>query len=72
MAPDLPALEAAIRNDAWMVRHYQRQCQRMRRQQAIRKLGLTVRHAFNSSDDFEPLLVALFDGLNPNDSPPPF
>ena len=70
-------LAAAIRNDAWWVRHYWRGG-RMRptaslaikRQQALYKLGLTVRHAFSVSHDFEPLLVALCDGLRPHDEQP--
>jgi hypothetical protein len=31
-------------------------------------MGLTVREAFNRSDDFEPLLAAVVDGLR--DDPP--
>lgn len=65
---------AAIYNAAWMVRNYARggrtTIQRKERQQAIRQLGLTVRSAFNQSEDFEPLLVAVFDGLSPKDAPP--
>ena len=73
MAPDLNALAAAIRNDAWMVLHYSPQrtpAMRLRRSQAILKLGLTVRHAFAVSDDFEPLLAAVVDGLKPRDERP--
>jgi hypothetical protein len=44
---------------------------RAERAAAIRKLGLTVRFAFNISDDFEALLTALYDGLTPQ-RPPPF
>jgi hypothetical protein len=75
MAPDLPALESAISNDCWMVRHYapaRTPTMRLQRQQAILKLGLTVREAFARSDDFERLLVALVDGLRPRESSPPF
>jgi len=60
----------AIRNACFMVRHYPRPAQRARRAQAILRLGLTVRAAFNSTDDFEPLLAALLDGLRPNDERP--
>lgn len=62
-----------IYNDWWMVRHYALQrtpTERLRRRQAIRKLGLTVRAAFNSSDDFEPLLIALVEGANPKEYRP--
>lgn len=57
-----------IRHAAWMVRHYWRN--RTQRAQAIQRLGLTVREAFNSSDDFETLLVAVVDGLRPTDDRP--
>lgn len=71
MAPDTGRLVAAILNAAWMVRHYERgartSIQRKERQQAIRRLGLTVRETFGSSEDFEPLLVAVLDGLAPRD-----
>lgn len=76
MAPGtLDEYVAAIYNKAWMVRYYQRggrtSIQRPERQQAINELGLTVRRAFNATNDFEPLLVALYDGLTPK-APPPF
>jgi hypothetical protein len=65
---------AAIRNDGWMVRYYVRggrtSIGRMQREQAIQKLGLTVRAAFASSDDFEALLAAIVDGLRPRDDQP--
>lgn len=60
--------EAEIRNSAWMVRHYCRNP--LKRSQAIQRLGCTVREAFASSDDFEPLLTAVVDGLRPKDDPP--
>jgi hypothetical protein len=75
MGPDLNELEAAISNDCWMVRHYapaRTPTMRLRRQQAIQKLGVTVRRAFNASDKFEPLLAALVDGLRPRSDNPPF
>jgi hypothetical protein len=66
---------AAIYNKCWMVRNYERggrtSIQRQDRQQAIYQLGLVVRTAFNATEDFEPLLTALFDGLSPK-PPPPF
>lgn len=74
MAPDSTELVAKIYNACWPVRHYVRggrsSIQRKERQAAIRALGLVVRHCFNVTDDFEPLLVALFDGLSPKDVPP--
>ena len=69
MAPDTVSHVAAIYADARWVRHYERggrlkySPMAIRRAQAILKLGLTVRYAFSQSDDFEALLVALFDGL---------
>jgi hypothetical protein len=74
MAPDTGSLVAQILNDAWMVRHYARggrlAIHRARRQQAIQKLGLTVRAAFNRSEDFAALLTAVVDGLRPRDEQP--
>jgi hypothetical protein len=67
---------AAILNAAWMVRHYARGGRqssaspaRTQRAEAIHKLGLTVRQAFNASDDFETLLQAVVDGLIPKEEP---
>jgi len=63
-------------NAGWMLRHYKRGArsliQRPERAQAIRNLGLAVRDAFNSSDDFERLLIAFYWALSPNDPEPPF
>lgn len=70
--PETAQLVAAILNSAWMVRHYSRLPSLAPRKQAILKLGLTVREAFNQSSDYEALLVALVDGLTPKDSPPRF
>lgn len=74
MAPDTARLVSAILNDAWMVRHYARggriAIQREQRSNAIHHLGVTVRDAFNQSDDFEALLAAVVDGLRPRDDPP--
>ena len=73
MAPDTAALVAAILNDGYMVRHYFLQRTphaRLRRAQAIQKMGLTVRDAFSHSDDFEPLLGAVVDALRPRDERP--
>jgi hypothetical protein len=75
MAPDLPQLEASIRNAAWQVRHYADQrteSRRLRRAQAILQLGMIVRHAFSVSDDFESLITAVVEGLCPRDDRPPF
>lgn len=60
----------AIRNAAWMVRNYRRPCLSQQRDAAIRALGVTVRDAFNKSEDFEPLLAAICDGLRPHDERP--
>jgi hypothetical protein len=76
MGPDTGGLVSAILNAAYMVRHYARggrtSIGRLERQQAIRRMGLTVREAFNMSDDFEPLLAAVVDGLRPHENNPPF
>ena len=72
--PDSAVLVAAILNAAWMVRHYQRggrsSIQRSQRDEAIAKLGTTVREAFSQSEDFEPLLAAICDGLRPREEKP--
>lgn len=71
MAPDTAGFVATILNAAWWVRHYGRGSkQSIQRKQAIQKLGLTVRMAFDGSDDFEALLAALINGLSPKDDPP--
>ena len=72
MAPDTGRYVAEILNACWEVRHYaqQRGSGRLRRAQAIVKLGLVVRIAFASSGDFEALLGAVVDGLRPKDTPP--
>ena len=66
---------ASIYNAAWLVRNYARGGRttigRKQRKAAIRTLGLAVRDAFSKSEDFEPLLVAVFDGLSAQ-TPPPF
>lgn len=43
---------------------------REKRAEAIRNMGLAIRHAFNSSEDFEPLLTAIVDSLNPRETRP--
>jgi len=72
MGPETGELVAAILNAAWMVRHYERGTRTSilakQRNQAIRKLGLVVRHSFDSSEDFEPLLLAVLDGLDPKET----
>lgn len=71
MAPDTGDLVAAILNAAWMVRNYERGTRtsilQKQRQRAIREMGLTVRDSFNRSEDFEPLLTAVLDGLSPRE-----
>ncbi len=62
MQPDPTAeLTAAIRNAAWFVRWYCRPHQHVQKAQALTRLGLAVRAAFNASEDFEPLLYAIRD-----------
>jgi hypothetical protein len=65
---------AAILNAGYMVRYYARggrtQIGKLQRKQAIQFMGLAVREAFNTSDDYEALLVAVVDGLRPKDDPP--
>lgn len=71
MAPsDTAQLVALILNAAWMVRHYRRACLRRQRAAALAQLGRAVRRAFNESEDFEPLLAAICDGLRPHDEQP--
>jgi hypothetical protein len=73
MAPDTGAHVAAILNAAWFVRHYalaRTPVMRQRRAQAIARLGLAVRVAFNESDDFEALLGALVGGLRQDNERP--
>lgn len=70
-APYPGVIVQRIRNAGWWVRHYgTRPAQRLLRDQAILKLGLVVREAMNSTDDFEPILRALIDALFPQDIPP--
>ena len=68
MAPESTGQVHAILNAAWMVRHYAYVPRK--RAEAIRQLGLVVRQSLNSSEDFEPLLAALVDGLRPRDDRP--
>ena len=74
MAPDTAELVAAILNASWMVRHYARggrsEIHSKERNRAIYDLGLAVRLAFDTSEDFESLLAAVVDGLRPKDDPP--
>lgn len=67
---DAGRLIAEIRNAAWLVRYYTRN--RVRRAQAITKLGIAVRHALESSSDYESILAAVLDGLRPKDEERPF
>ena len=74
MAPDTGQLVASILNAAWLVRNYARggrsEIHKEQRQQAIHDLGLAVRRAFDTSEDFESLLAAVVDGLRPKNDPP--
>lgn len=70
------ATVAAILNAAWMVRYHARGARlsymSAQREQAIQFLGLTVRAAFNGTENFEPLLLAIVDGLRPRPDEQPF
>lgn len=73
MSPDTKRLADAILREWWMVRYYgprRTAKMRLKRDQAILKLGLTIRYAFNSSDDFETLIAAILDGGHPKDEKP--
>lgn len=77
MGPDAAtvAYVTSIYNAGWWVRLYapaRTPAQRDGREQAILRLGLAVREAFANSDNFEVLLLALFDSLNRKDDRPPF
>lgn len=65
---------ASLLNAGFMVRYYARGArtttQRLERSQAIANMGMIVRESFIQSDDFEPLLIAIVDGLRPKDDPP--
>jgi hypothetical protein len=63
---------AEIRNAAWMVRHYARHRRSPHRAAAILRMGLTVLEAFTKCDQYEVLLVAIVEGLKPQDYTPPF
>lgn len=63
---------AELRNGAWLVRSYARPHQRALRAQAIAQLGASVREAFTRCADHEQLLIALAEGLRPNDYKAPF
>jgi hypothetical protein len=69
MAPDTGMWVAQILNDAYMVRHYVRGGRngigKLHREQAVQKLGLTIREAFVSTNDYDSLLAAILDGLRP-------
>jgi len=57
-----------IRNDAYFVRYYWRN--RMRREQAILKLGLTCKEAFTETKDPRVVVMAMIDGLKRDDEQP--
>lgn len=66
---DQAALVAEILNACYLVRHYARggqsTIQRSKREEAIAQLGLACRKAFATTNDFEPILTAIVDGLTP-------
>lgn len=67
MDVDTQQLVAEILNAFWVIRHYNRPCNRLQRAQAILKLGHILRHAFSVCDDFRALLAAIRDGMPPGD-----
>ena len=64
--PDQGQLLSSIYNACWWLRQT-RGRKTMARDQAILALGLACRSAFQATDDFEPILTALLDGLSPRD-----
>lgn len=74
MGPDTGQLVAEILNAAYLVRHYARggrsHIHRKERARAILTLGMAIGRAFAVSQDYEPLLAAILDGLRPKDDPP--
>lgn len=68
MDQDTAELVSLILNASWMVRHYSRST--AMRSQAILKLGHTLRYALAKSEDFEPLIAAILDGLRPAERRP--
>ncbi len=66
-AADPGRVIAEILNSCYFVRQYQRPMMKAQRAAAIRALGLACRAAFNSTEDFEPILTAIVDGLAPRD-----
>ena len=65
MAADTGEYVARILKDWYMVRYYQRGG--LRREQAILKLGITIREAFAESNDYRALIAAVLDGGRPKD-----
>ncbi len=63
MKTDQAAAIAELYNGAWWLRHYNRPGKKVERKVSIRALGLAARQAFNQTEEFEPLLRALADGL---------
>lgn len=74
MAPDTGHHVTAIYNACYLVRHYARggrsTLQREQRTEAIRRLALALREALEKSNDPEPILAAVVDGLRPRNEPP--
>jgi hypothetical protein len=60
---------ALICNAAWWVRWWCRPHQRDKQARAIRELGLAARAAFNSTEDFGPLLYAIARTMPREDLP---
>lgn len=67
MSPDSGMWVSQILNDCYLVRHYWRN--QVRREQALQRLGLTLREALNNCDDHPRIIRALSEGLHPRDDP---
>lgn len=78
MAPDTGELHALLNHDTYLIRHYERggrsQIGRLRREQAIMKLWLTLEHVIKvcpkNPKDIEAMLGTLVDGLRPRNEQP--
>lgn len=64
------ARATAIYNAGWWVRWYCRPHQSAQNAAAIRAMGLAARAAFNSTEDFAPLLYAIARSMPSGDDDP--
>lgn len=54
-----------LRHAGWMIRHYSRN--QLLREQWIQKLGALSHQAFNESNDYRGILLAIVDALRPRE-----